>query len=63
MSVGDCIAVYLSLSACVFRKTRHRVTEKAQVQGQFEMVEGLSILVPLQSEDTSVRTLTSFLVC
>jgi hypothetical protein len=35
MSVADCITAYLSLSERVFRKTRHRVTVKGQVQGRF----------------------------
>jgi hypothetical protein len=30
MSVGDCIIAYLSLSNCVFSKTRHKVTVKGQ---------------------------------
>jgi hypothetical protein len=28
MSVGNCIIAYISLSNCVFSKTRHRVTVK-----------------------------------
>ena len=39
MSVGDCITAYLSLSDRVFRKTRHRVTVKGQVQGRFDAEE------------------------
>jgi hypothetical protein len=39
MSVGDCITAYLSLSDRVFRKTRHRVTVKGQVQGRFDADE------------------------
>ncbi|CAN9217260.1 unnamed protein product [Alternaria alternata] len=39
MSVADCITAYLSLSDCVFRKTRHRVTVKGQVQGRFDADE------------------------
>jgi hypothetical protein len=39
MSVGDCISAYLSLSERVFRKTRHRVTIKGQVQGRFDAEE------------------------
>ncbi|CAN9193253.1 unnamed protein product [Alternaria alternata] len=39
MSVADCITVYLSLSDRVFRKTRHRVTVKGQVQGRFDADE------------------------
>jgi hypothetical protein len=39
MSVGDCITTYLSLSDRVFRKTRHRVTVKGQVQGRFDAEE------------------------
>jgi hypothetical protein len=39
MSVPDCIAAYLSLSDRVFRKTRHRVTVKGQVQGRFDAEE------------------------
>jgi hypothetical protein len=39
MSVADCIAAYLSLSDRVFRKTRHRVTIKGQVQGRFDSEE------------------------
>jgi hypothetical protein len=36
MSVADCIATNLSLSHRVFRKTRHRVKVKGQVQGRFD---------------------------
>jgi hypothetical protein len=39
MSVADCITAYLSLSDRVFRKTRHRVTIKGQVQGRFDSEE------------------------
>jgi hypothetical protein len=39
MSVGDCIAAYVSLSDRVFRKTRHRVTVKGKVQGRFDAEE------------------------
>ena len=39
MSVADCIAAYLSLSDRVFRKTRHRVTVKGQIQGRFDADE------------------------
>ena len=39
MSVSDCITAYLSLSDRVFRKTRHRVTVKGQVQGRFDVEE------------------------
>ncbi|CAN9173050.1 unnamed protein product [Alternaria alternata] len=39
MSVADCITAYLSLSDRVFRKTRHRVTVKGQVQGRFDADE------------------------
>ena len=39
MSVADCIAAYLKLSERVFRKTRHRVTVKGQVQGRFDSEE------------------------
>jgi hypothetical protein len=39
MSVADCITAYLSLSDCVFCKTRHRVTIKGQVQGRFDAEE------------------------
>ena len=39
MGVGDCITAYLSLSDRVFRKTRHRVTVKGQVQGRFDAEE------------------------
>jgi hypothetical protein len=39
MSVADCITAYLSLSDRVFRKTRHRVTVKGQVQGRFDVEE------------------------
>jgi hypothetical protein len=39
MSVSDCITAYLSLSDRVFRKTRHRVTVKGQVQGRFDAEE------------------------
>ncbi|KAG9196814.1 hypothetical protein G6514_004066, partial [Epicoccum nigrum] len=39
MSVPDCIAAYLKLSERVFRKTRHRVTVKGQIQGRFDSEE------------------------
>ncbi|EMD96375.1 hypothetical protein COCHEDRAFT_1167485 [Bipolaris maydis C5] len=39
MSVADCITAYLSLSDRVFRKTRHRVTVKGQIQGRFDAEE------------------------
>lgn len=39
MSVADCITAYLSLSTRVFRKTRHRVTVKGQMQGRFDSEE------------------------
>lgn len=39
MSVADCITAYLSLSDRVFRKTRHRLTVKGQVQGRFDAEE------------------------
>ena len=39
MSVTDCITAYLSLSERVFRKTRHRVTVKGQIQGRFDSEE------------------------
>lgn len=39
MSVADCITAYLSLSDRVFRKTRHRVTVKGQIQGRFDADE------------------------
>ncbi|USP73984.1 FabD/lysophospholipase-like protein [Curvularia clavata] len=39
MSVGDCIDAYVLLSKRVFRKTRHRVTIKGQVQGRFNAEE------------------------
>ncbi|KAI8935807.1 hypothetical protein NX059_007324 [Plenodomus lindquistii] len=39
MSVADCIEAYLSLSDRVFRKTRHRVTVKGQLQGRFDAEE------------------------
>lgn len=39
MSVADCIAAYLKLSERVFRKTRHRVTVKGQIQGRFDSEE------------------------
>jgi hypothetical protein len=39
MSVTDHIMAYLSLSDCVFRKTRHRVTVKDKVQGRFDSEE------------------------
>jgi hypothetical protein len=39
MSVADCITAYLSLSDRIFRKTRHRVTVKGQVQGRFDAEE------------------------
>jgi hypothetical protein len=39
MSVADCITAYLSLSNRVFRKTRHRVAVKGQVQGRFDAEE------------------------
>jgi hypothetical protein len=39
MSVADCITAYLSLSDRVFRKTRHQVAVKGQVQGRFDAEE------------------------
>ncbi|KAF2625508.1 FabD/lysophospholipase-like protein [Macroventuria anomochaeta] len=39
MSVADCITAYLSLSTRVFRKSRHRVTVKGQIQGRFDSEE------------------------
>lgn len=39
MGVAECIAAYLKLSERVFRKTRHRVTVKGQIQGRFDSEE------------------------
>jgi hypothetical protein len=39
MSVAECIVVYLSLSARVFRKTRHRVTARGKMRGRFDSEE------------------------
>lgn len=39
MSVGECIDAYASPSKRVFRKTRHRMTIKGQVQGCFDAEE------------------------
>jgi hypothetical protein len=39
MSVADCITAYVALSDRVFRKTRHRVTVKGEVQGRFDAEE------------------------
>jgi hypothetical protein len=39
MSVAECIVVYLSLSARVFRKTRHRVTVRGKMRGRFDSEE------------------------
>jgi hypothetical protein len=39
MSVAECIVVYLSLSARVFRKTRHRMTARGKMRGRFDSEE------------------------
>jgi hypothetical protein len=39
MSVADCITAYLSLSKRLFRKMRHRITVKGNVQGRFDAGE------------------------
>ncbi|KAF1362124.1 FabD/lysophospholipase-like protein [Lizonia empirigonia] len=39
MCVAECIAAYLKLSERVFRKTRHRVTVKGQIQDRFDSEE------------------------
>jgi adenosylcobinamide amidohydrolase len=39
MSINECIEAYLSLSDRVFKKTRHRVTVKGQIQGRFDSDE------------------------
>jgi hypothetical protein len=57
MSVGDCITAYLSLSDRVFRKTRHRVTVKGQVQGRFdaeELVQAVKEVVKQQGLQENV---------
>lgn len=39
MSIADSIDSYLSLSDRVFRKNRHRVTVKGNIQGRFDSEE------------------------
>ncbi|EON65801.1 hypothetical protein W97_05040 [Coniosporium apollinis CBS 100218] len=39
MGINECIDAYLSLSDRVFRKKRHRVTMKGQIQGRFDSDE------------------------
>jgi hypothetical protein len=39
MTVDECIDAYASLSDRIFRKQRHRVTIKGQVQGRFDSDE------------------------
>jgi len=39
MSINECIDAYLSLSDRVFRKKRHRVTIKGEIQGRFDSDE------------------------
>jgi hypothetical protein len=39
MSIDECIDAYLSLSDRVFKKKRHRVTAKGNIQGRFDSEE------------------------
>jgi hypothetical protein len=39
MGIDECIAAYMSLSDRVFRKKRHRVTVKGNIQGRFDAEE------------------------
>ncbi|KAG9240400.1 phospholipase, patatin family protein [Calycina marina] len=39
MSIEDCIDAYLLLSDRIFRKKRHRVTVKGNIQGRFDSDE------------------------
>lgn len=39
LSIDECIYAYLSLSDRVFRKKRHRVTTKGNIQGRFDSEE------------------------
>jgi hypothetical protein len=39
MSIGECIEAYLSLFDRIFRKKRHRVTAKGNIQGRFDSEE------------------------
>ena len=39
LSIDECINAYLSLSDRVFRKKRHRVTIKGNIQGRFDSEE------------------------
>lgn len=39
MGINECIDAYLSLSDRVFRKKRHRVTIKGEIQGRFDSDE------------------------
>ncbi|KAI2472257.1 phospholipase [Annulohypoxylon bovei var. microspora] len=39
MTVGDCIAAYTKLSSNVFKKRRHRVNLRGNIQGRFDSLE------------------------
>lgn len=39
MSISECIDAYLFLSDKVFRKKRHRVTVRGEIQGRFDSDE------------------------
>lgn len=39
LDIDECIDAYLSLSARVFQKKRHRVTVKGNIQGRFDSEE------------------------
>jgi hypothetical protein len=39
MSIDECINAYLTLSDRIFRKKRHRVTVKGNIQGRFDSDE------------------------
>lgn len=39
MDIDDCIAAYVGLSDRIFKKRRHRVTIRGDVQGRFDTEE------------------------
>lgn len=39
MTVGDCITAYTQLSSDVFKKRRHRVNRRGNIQGRFDSSE------------------------
>lgn len=39
MDIDECIQIYTELSSSIFRKQRHRVTIRGQLQGRFDTEE------------------------